>query len=445
MGLTDTRTPATGHEQPTRVRWHILGLLVAFSFLSWFNRVSMAVAYDERIKQEYGISEQAIGIVYSAFLLSYAICMTPGGWFIDRYGPRVALGVVGFGSALFGALTGVAGFITLSGAVLLGALLVIRPLMGIASAPIYPSTSRLVGHWLPLHRRSWANGVVSAAALIGIASTFNVFGGLIDAFGWQSAFLVSGTVTALAAAVWIVYARNSPREHAGVNLAERELIEADGSVGAGAQVAAAPWWSLCTRSVLLLTFSYAAIGYFQYLFFFWMHHYFKQVLRLEDNVSRLYAAIPNLAMAVGMVAGGWLSDRLLGPCGYRLGRALVPMAGMFVGAVLLILGILTETPEWIVFWFALAMAAVGTSEGPFWATAVESGHGRGGTAAGIMNTGGNLGGLVAPAITPWVAHLFGWKWAIGLGSVICLLGVVAWCWIDPTRRDETIDQSPPMR
>src|SRR5438874_3708303 len=88
-------------ERPTRVRWRILALLVAFSYLSWFNRVSMAVAYDERIKEQYGISEQAIGIVYSAFLLSYAICMTPGGWFIDRYGPRVALAVVGFGPPFF--------------------------------------------------------------------------------------------------------------------------------------------------------------------------------------------------------------------------------------------------------------------------------------------------------------------------------------------------------
>jgi ACS family D-galactonate transporter-like MFS transporter len=317
--------------------------------------------------------------------------------------------------------------------------------MGIASAPIYPSTSRLVGHWLPLHRRSWANGVVSAAALIGIASTFSVFGGLIDAFGWQAAFLVSATVTALVAVVWMIYARNSPGEHGGVNQAERDLIDAQGSIGSDAKSAVAPWWSLCTRSVLLLTFSYAAIGYFQYLFFFWMHYYFKEVLRLEDHTSRLYAAIPNLAMAVGMVAGGWLSDRLLGPCGYRLGRALVPMVGMFAGAVLLGLGIVTETPEWIVFWFALAMAAVGTSEGPFWATAVDLGRGRGGTAAGIMNTGGNLGGLVAPAITPWVAHLLGWKWAIGVGSAICLLGVCAWAWIDPTHSDESVDQSPVMR
>jgi MFS family permease len=439
MQPPDPSPHGSAREQPSRVRWRILALLLAFSYLTWFNRVSMAVAYDERIKDEYGISEQDIGFVYSAFLLSYAICMTPGGWFIDRYGARTALAVVGFGSAVFGALTGAAGFVPMSGGLLVLTLLIIRPLMGVASAPIYPSTSRLVGYWLPLRQRSWANGLVSAAALVGIASTFVVFGGLIDAFGWQAAFLVSAAVTALVAVVWAVYARNVPEEHGGVNEAERHLIEGDESIseehgGLGAKPAVAGWWSLVGhRGVLLLTLSYAAIGYFQYLFFFWMHYYFKDVLKLADDSSRLYAAIPNLAMAVGMVAGGWLSDRLLGTCGRRLGRALVAMAGMTAGALLLILGILAEKPGWIVFWFALALGAVGASEGPFWATAVELGRRRGGTAAGVMNTGGNVGGLAAPIVTPWVGNLLGWKWAIGLGSAICLLGVCLWCWIDPTR------------
>src|SRR5205809_5856832 len=112
MQSPDHHQPGSGHEQPTRVRWRILVLLAAFSFLSWFNRESMAVAYVERIKEEYGISKTAMGIVYSSLLLSYAICMTPGGWFIDRYGPRIALAVVGLGSAIFVVLSGVVGLMT---------------------------------------------------------------------------------------------------------------------------------------------------------------------------------------------------------------------------------------------------------------------------------------------------------------------------------------------
>src|SRR5438874_8862962 len=99
---------------PTSVRWRILALLLAFSFMSWFNRVSMSVAYDERIRAERGISEEVIGYVYSALLFAYMVCMTPGGWFADRYGARLALTVMGLGSALFVILTGAVGLADLS-------------------------------------------------------------------------------------------------------------------------------------------------------------------------------------------------------------------------------------------------------------------------------------------------------------------------------------------
>src|SRR5262249_3338944 len=97
--------------RPTWVRWRIVALLMAMSFMSWFNRLSMPAAYDEQIKNEFSISPEAIGWVYSALLLVYALFMTPGGWFIDRYGPKAALAWMGFGSGLFVVLTGCAGLV----------------------------------------------------------------------------------------------------------------------------------------------------------------------------------------------------------------------------------------------------------------------------------------------------------------------------------------------
>src|SRR5207244_748778 len=165
-------------------------------------------------------------------------------------------------------------------------------------------------------------------------------------------------------------------------------------------------------------------------------------LHLDLTKAELYAAIPPLAMAVGMPLGGWISDRLQLSYGYRVGRVSVPIAGMLLSAGLLYLGILTKDPEWIVTWFALALAAVGASEGPFWATAIELGGRRGATAAGICNTSGNAGGIVAPIMTPWVADrltpwvgsVVAWQWSISLGSIIIFLGAGLWWWVDPRER-----------
>ena len=143
---------------PTRVRWHIVALLMALCFISHMNRVSMSVAANQRSMEQYSISPTAMGTVYSDFLLVYTRCMTPGGVLIDRFGPRVALAVMGFGSALFGALTGAVGFGFALGGQALLTFILIRATMGFFTTPLHPASARTVNNWISLPQRSWANG-----------------------------------------------------------------------------------------------------------------------------------------------------------------------------------------------------------------------------------------------------------------------------------------------
>src|SRR5436305_779308 len=103
MSRPGNASAALADEGPTGgsslARWLIVAQVMAFSFANHFNRTSMPVAADLRIMAQYRIAPTAMGAVYSAFLLTYLIGMMPGGWFIDRFGTRRALLVVGFGSA----------------------------------------------------------------------------------------------------------------------------------------------------------------------------------------------------------------------------------------------------------------------------------------------------------------------------------------------------------
>src|SRR5262249_54366197 len=175
-------------------------------------------------------------------------------------------------------------------------------------------------------------------------------------------------------------------------------------------------------SLVLLTISYGAVGYFEYLFFFWMQYYFNTELQLGKETSRDYSTVIYLSMAAGMWVGGGLSDLAVPRFGIRLGRALIPVTGMLAGAALLVIGVQANDPRWIVTWFSLALGAIGATEGPQWTIAIDLGGVRGATAAGIFNTGGNIGGLLAPIFTPFISDLFGWGWAIAMGSVVCLVG-----------------------
>src|SRR5262245_53521163 len=110
-GPTDSSAIESSTGRPTWVRWQIVALIVAYAFLCHFNRYSIQAAGNDHIMKEYSISKTKMGLIYSAYLLVYTVCMTPGGWLIDRFGPRTALVLVGFASAIFVALTGIAGMV----------------------------------------------------------------------------------------------------------------------------------------------------------------------------------------------------------------------------------------------------------------------------------------------------------------------------------------------
>ena len=436
----DTTLPA----RPTSVRWRIVGLLSLTAVLCHFNRVSMAVAGTEHIIGKLGISETAMGTVYTAYLLVYTILMTPGGWLIDRRGPRAALLLMGFGSAFFVAMTGAVGMLAKSGALLLGGLLVVRGLLGSVTVPMHPGAARMVSFWTPPSERSLANGAITCAALIGIALASPGFGYLSDHLGWPAAFMVGAVGAGLCAGLWALFSRDGPREHPSANLAEAALIERDRSKGSMAtgQPPAGIGNLLRNRSLVLLTLSYAAAGYFQYLFVYWILYYFDHILKLGKDQSRNYTTIAMLAMAVGMAAGGWLCDRVEVRLGQRNGRAIMCIGSMTISALFLAMGILGQGTAWIVTCFSLAMGILGISEAPFWTSATQVGGRQGGIAAAIMNTGGNGGGLLAPVITPLFSSYFGWKSGLGLACGVSILWALCWLWIDPAEQAEPRATSP---
>ncbi len=403
--------------------WRLVLLLMAVCFLGHFNRISMATAADLRIMPQYGISTSAMGTVYSAFLFAYTLFMIPGGWLIDRRGPRLALAVVCFGSAAFVALTASVGLAS-SAAVVLGLLLGIRSLMGMLSTPLHPASATAVSLYLPAAGRSGANGWITGAALLGIASTHVVFGQLIDWFDWPGAFLSMAVVTAAVGLLWTVY---GPRREAIVDevadVRAASLTESSLGLVAG---------SIRYKNLILLTLSYGAVGYFQYLFFYWVHHYFSDVLKVGEDRARFYAGIPTLAMAVGMPLGGWISDRLFRRFGWRVARSGVVGTAMATSAALLWFGAMTQEPVWSIVWLSLSLGVLGMAEGPFWVTAVEVGGKRGGLSAAIFNTGGNGIGLIAPIATPFISDDLGlgWQAGISVASIVCLAGAACWIWID---------------
>jgi MFS family permease len=292
-----------------------------------------------------------------------------------------------------------------------------------------------VAFHLPAASRSSANGWITGAALFGIASTHLLFGGLIDKLDWPGAFLTMAVLTAGVGVLWTIYGPRPLHRSEDVSVHEAERAKPnEATVGGVMQV----------RNLVLLTLSYGAVGYFQYLFFYWMHHYFSDVLRVGTDRSRFYAGIPTLAMAVGMPLGGWFSDTLFRRYGWRVARAGWVGATMATSAALLWCGASTRDPQWSIVWLSLSLGVLGMAEGPFWVTAVEVGGRRGGLSAAIFNTGGNGFGLLAPIATPIISDDlgFGWQAGIAVASIVCVAGAACWFWIDEGGTGGPADEHP---
>jgi MFS family permease len=396
------------------MHWRILPLLMLFIATAHFNRLSMAVAGAEQIIPAETLSAKQMGVVYSAFLVVYTLCMIPGGWFIDRCGPRNAWLLVAVGSAFFVAGTGLLGLFVHFPPLLFIALVVVRGAMGVVSAPLHPTGARLVANWTPHHATDFVNGSINAAACIGIAFTYLGFGELIDHFGWPVAFLITGSATFALALAWAVFGADHPPGVAPQERGPRAISSRD-------------FRSVLTDpSLLSLTLSYGLLGYFQYLFFYWAEFYFSDQLHLSTDESRWSTSLLTLAMGAGMFVGGAVCDHVRRRFSGWGSFAAVPMATLVLAGTATFSGLAVTRSSAVVTCFAIAMAAAGMCEGAYWSMAVRLGRRLGGTAAAVMNTGGNALGLIAPALTPWISELFGWHASLLLAAIVCWIAALAW-------------------
>jgi ACS family glucarate transporter-like MFS transporter len=364
-----------------------------------------------------------MGWVYFAFLLGYVLFMVPGGWLADRRGGKEALVVSGLGTAALVAVTGACGFLKVS-SLAFAALLLVRFLMGILSTPLFPAAGRIAHAWVPFGSRAWANGLVLGATTIGVAAAPVAFGDLSDRVSWQWACVVMGALTALLTCFWALRGRNSPVDDTEATEAKQKpsaTAPRAAIAGAGAFVRL-----LTSPALLLLTASYAAVGYYEYTLFYWMKYYFSDVRHYDEHLSRYFTSIVALSMVVAMPLGGALSDWLVRAWGYRAGRAAVPIFGMLASAVLLFVATHAQGPVLVVTLFFLAHGAIGLAEAPTWVAGLEIGGNSRGTSAAIVNTGGNLGGMLAPLVTVYIAEEYGWSAGFLVASLACLLGAALW-------------------
>jgi ACS family glucarate transporter-like MFS transporter len=112
--------------------------------------------------------------------------------------------------------------------------------------------------------------------------------------------------------------------------------------------------------------------------------------------------------------------------GSTWGRRAVPVVALCAAAGFLAIGARTASAGVAVGSLTVCTVLVLCTEGPFWATMSQLAGKRSGFAGGTMNFGGNLGGLISPTLTPWLAERIGWEQTLTLTAGLAIIAGVLW-------------------
>ena len=300
------RTPSAAVQagKPSQVRWRIFTIIFALTVINLVDRVSLSIAMPV-IAGEFSLSPAMQGLILSSFFWAYALLQIPGGWLIDRYGPRR---VIGWSTGLWGTFQTLAAFAT-GGLSLMFA----RVALGAAEAPLFPAGGKLNSLWLGSGERSRGAVLMDCGGPLGVA-----LGGLIIAYliavlgSWRIAFFVAGIATlAMGWLAWY-YLRDNPADHPGVNDAELTAIN-EGRVVTMAEAAkqTVRGLGIARRSLTGILLGRASWAMVFFGLLTWGPSYLAQARGFDIKGIGAATFVIFLCGAAGSLTGGFLCDLLI--------------------------------------------------------------------------------------------------------------------------------------
>jgi MFS transporter, ACS family, tartrate transporter len=409
--------PAIEQMTMRKVYLRLLPLAMLIYFFCYLDRINISFAALQ-MNHAIGLTAAAYGLSSTAFYLGYCLFEVPSNVILEKVGARIWIARI---MITWGIASGATAFAT--GPI---SFLIIRFMLGLAEAGLFPGIVLLFTYWFPDNHRARIVSSFTLALPISVALGAPVstailgMDGFLGYAGWQWIFIMEAIPTVLfgvlvlfiltdkpAGAKWLTaeekYWLTSTLEH------ERRAVEAVRRFSL--------WQALVNPKILLLAINYfgivtASLGLLLFV---------PQIIKSlgASNMGTGYATtLAYTCAAISMLTWGWISDRtgerrwnLFWAC--TLATVGLVIAGMTMGT-----------------WWALAGMCVATAgfygtKGPFWSMPSMMLTGSA-AAAGIawINSIGNVGGAVGPALVGWMKDATG-SYSGGLYGLAVFTGIGA--------------------
>jgi ACS family tartrate transporter-like MFS transporter len=400
-----------------KVYLRILPLAMVVYFFCYLDRINVSFAALQ-MNADLGLTAAAYGLSSTAFYLGYCLFEVPSNVILDKVGARIWIARI---MITWGLVSGATAFATGP-----TSFLVVRFLLGLAEAGLFPGIVLLFTYWFPDHHRARIISSFTLALPISVALGAPVstailgMDGVLGFAGWKWIYFMEAAPTVAIGLFVLFTLTDKPARANWLNAQEknwlittleheRRAVESAGKFSL--------WQALVNPKILLLSINYlgivtASLGLLLFI---------PQIIKSlgATNMGTGYATtLAYTCGAISMMAWGWISDRM----GERRWNLFWACALATVGLV--IAGMAMGT------WWALAGMCIATAgfygtKGPFWSMPSMLLTGTA-AAAGIawINSIGNVGGAVGPALVGWIKDATG-SYSGGLYGLAAFTGVAA--------------------
>lgn len=421
------------------IRWIVLAVIIFASFVAYVLRTNFSIV-SETMMHDLGMNEYQLGMIFSAFAAGYAFFQFPGGILGDKFGPRYTITAIAVVWSVLTVVTAaIPGSDVWATGTIVTALIATRFLVGVSHAPFFPVTiGGTIEQWFPVKQWGLPNGLSSTGLTLGAAATAPIVVWLMESYGWRGALLITAPAGLLAALAYHWYVRDDPASHPNITAAELEFIRSD-RPPAEAPIEKGSWkLALKDRNILLITISYFCMNYVFYLFFNWFFFYLVDVREFSASDAGLFTAAQWILGAIGATVGGFGCDMLVRKLGIRRGTRYQTMTALILSGVFLYVGATSENVIITVVMLCCSFGFTQLTEAPMWVATMGVAGRHSQVATGVLNTGGNLPGIIGGLMVPAIALRFSWPVAIASGSVFAFIGAFLWLFI---RADEPMAES----
>lgn len=378
-----TRTRGIGR------RWTVLIPLIMFIYIiAYMDRVNIGFGLTY-IRDALDMTDAQAGFASGIFFIGYLALQVPGGYLAQKWSAKKVVAAL---MILWGICAVAEGVVHSY-----GQLLAVRFFLGVFEGGVQPALMVMINRWFSLSEKTQANSLFIMHNPIATLIT-GPFAGLLLSLGdWRLLFIIQGLLPLLGVAIWWALSADAPSLARWAS--DQERAEIDRKRAAEERPAVASDWRAAVRSPFVWIL--ALLGFLVWFGFYglqmWLPTLLKQSFKTDWEVG-LVSAIPPIVTAAAIYLNGRGADK---DRRYNLRVAVPLIAG---GIILACSTLVTADMRWvIVAVYSLATACQLSFFGSYWTiNSILVRPAAVGTAFGIINGVGNLGGFLGPYVGGWV-------------------------------------------